>query len=160
MLESEGRLRSDVADILESLLSLGGGAYAAVFDGSRVLVERPEGEAAPPLLRTLIAGEALALLRLPGALQRGEELSDLFAGFESSEFLLGVVNGKAGLLVDCADAQQLLQRAERLLAALVDRLLRLEPRYRYDEKGRGILFGSPRLETVVIPRADTAPALE
>jgi hypothetical protein len=160
MLESQSRLRGDVVDILDSLVALGGGAYAAVFDAKAVLAEHSERDEGRSPLRGLVEANGEALLRLPGALQRGEELDDHFAGFERDEFLLAVVNGKVGLLVACADAADLQRRAERLLHALVDRLLRLEPRYRYDEKGRGILFGSPRLETVVIPRAEAEGALE
>jgi len=62
------------------------------------------------------------------------------------------VNGKLGLLIACADATRLKDESERLVAALVDRLLRLDDRYRLDEKGRGLFWGSPRLDTVVIPR--------
>ncbi len=65
-----------------------------------------------------------------------------------------MVNGKVGLLVPCVDAERLEQEAKRLLRALVDRLLRLDSTWRYDEQGRGIFFGSPRLDTVVIPRPD------
>ena len=63
-----------------------------------------------------------------------------------------MVNGKLGVLVAGADATRLKDDSERLLPALVDRLLRLDDRYRLDEKGRGLFWGSPRLDTVVIPR--------
>jgi hypothetical protein len=62
------------------------------------------------------------------------------------------VNGKVGVLVACTDAARLETDAQRLLHALFDRLLRLDPAWRVDEKGRGLFFGSPRLDTVVIPR--------
>ena len=56
------------------------------------------------------------------------------------------------MLVACVDAARLETDAQRLLHALFDRLLRLEPAWRIDEKGRGLFFGSPRLDTLVIPR--------
>jgi hypothetical protein len=156
--ESETRLRRDVVDILESLRELGGGAYAAVFDKSAVVLESAS-DASPSAaaLRRLLQAEAGPLLRLPGVLQSGEATSDVFAGFEADEFLLAVVNGKVGVVVACADAGKLETDSARLLRALVDRLLRLEPAWRYDEKGRGIFFGSPRLDTVVIPRPEGEP---
>ena len=76
----------------------------------------------------------------------------MFADYGDEEFLLAVVNGKLGVLVACADATKLKDDSERLLPALFDRLLRLDDRYRLDEKGRGLFWGSPRLDTVVIPR--------
>ena len=97
------------------------------------------------------------MLRLPAALHAGDEMGDPFAEWTSDEFLLCVVNGKVGVLVACADAARLEVDAERLLQALFDRLLRLEPAWRVDEKGRGLFFGSPRLETLVIPRPASEP---
>jgi len=151
--ESETRLRRDVVDILDSLRGLGSGWYAAVFDRSKVVLESAS-EASPgaAALRRLLQAEAEPLLRLPGALQRGEATSDVFAGFAADEFLLAVVNGKVGVVVACADAAKLETESARLVRALVDRLLRIDPAWRYDDKGRGIFFGSPRLDTVVIPR--------
>ena len=161
MFESETRLRRDVVDILDSLRGLGRGSYAAVFD-KRVIVLESASEASPGAasLRRLLQAEAEPLLRLPGALQRGEAMSDVFAGFAADEFLLAVVNGKVGVLVACADAGKLEAESAPLVRALVDRLLRLDSAWRYDEKGRGIFFGSPRLDTVVIPRPQDEPATE
>ena len=139
--------------MLDALRVLGESRYAAVFDATAVVAESPaetaEGQWA---LRRLLQSQAEALLRLPRALQSGEEVADLFADYADEEFLLAVVNGKLGLLVACGDATRLKDDSERLLPALVDRLLRLDDRYRLDEKGRGLFWGSPRLDTVVIPR--------
>jgi hypothetical protein len=63
-----------------------------------------------------------------------------------------VLNGRVGVLVACADAARLEAEAGRLLKTLADRLLRLNGSWRLDERGRGLFFGSPRLDTVVIPR--------
>ena len=95
---------------------------------------------------------AQPLLHVPAALHDGEEMGDLFSDWTEDEFLLAVVNGKVGVLVACADAARLEADSGRLLQALVDRLLRLDPAWRVDAKGRGLFFGAPRLDTVVIPK--------
>ena len=41
---------------------------------------------------------------------------------------------------------------ERPLHALADRLFRLEPSWRIDEKGRGLFLSRPRLDLVVVGR--------
>ena len=139
--------------MLGALRELAESRFAAVFDATAVVAESPaetaEGQWA---LRRLLQSKAEELLRLPRALQSGEEVADLFADYGDEEFLLAVVNGKLGVLVACADATKLKDDSERLLPALFDRLLRLDDRYRLDEKGRGLFWGSLRLDTVVIPR--------
>ena len=153
MFESASRLRRDVSEMLDALRELGESRYAAVFDATALVAESPAEPAEGQWeLRRLLQSKAEALLRLPRALQSGEEVADLFAAYGDEEFLLAVVNGKLGLLVACEDATRLKDDSERLLPALVDRLLRLDDRYRLDEKGRGLFWGSPRLDTVVIPR--------
>jgi hypothetical protein len=157
MFESASRLRKDVSEMLDALRELGDSRYAAVFDAKSLVAESPaEADPGDSALRQLLQSQAEPLLRLPRALQSGEEVSDLFADFGDEEFLLSVVNGKLGVLVACADAAKLRDESERLVAALVDRLLRLDGRYRLDERGRGLFFGSPRLDTVVIPRPQGA----
>jgi uncharacterized protein YxjI len=64
-----------------------------------------------------------------------------------------------GLIVACRDAKRIEDGSGKLLSVLVDRLLRLNPAWRIDEKGRGIFAGRPRLDTVAIGRsADASPA--
>jgi hypothetical protein len=154
MFESGTRLRKDVSEMLDALRALGSARYAAVFDAAEVIAESPseghEGEWA--LRRLLQGGTAETLLRVPRALASGEPLDDLFSDFADEEFLLAVVNGKLGVLVACADADRLKAESAGLLPTLFDRLLRLDDRYRLDERGRGLFWGSPRLDTVVIPR--------
>lgn len=153
MLESEDKLRRDVASMLDALRELGAGRYAAVFDAKAVFTQSPaETNAGGWVLRRLLQDRGAALLRVPAALHAGDEMNDLFSDWTADEFLLAVVNGKVGVLVACADAARLEADSGRLLVALVDRLLRLEPAWRIDEKGRGLFFGSPRLDTVVIPK--------
>jgi hypothetical protein len=157
MFESSSRLRRDVSEMLDALRALGAGRYAAVFDASELVAESPsqtnEGEWA---VRRVLQAHAEALLGVPRALESGEPIEDLFSSFGDEEFLLAVVNGKLGVLVACPDASKLRTESTRLLPVLVDRLLRLEDRWRLDERGRGLFFGSPRLDTVVIPRPEAA----
>jgi hypothetical protein len=154
--ESSSRLRQDIVGMLDSLRAIGAGRYAAVFDERVVVAESPtqasEGEWA---LRRVLQSQAKALLRLPRALENGEAIEDLFADYGNEEFLLAVVNGRLGVLVACADASKLKSESARLIPVLVDRLLRLDGRYRLDDSGRGLFFGSPRLDTVVIPRPES-----
>jgi hypothetical protein len=155
MFESTDKLRRDVAEMLATLRELGAGRYAAVFDAKSVIAESPDEttEAEWPL-RRMLQSQAASLLRVPGALHGGEEMGDPFAELTEDEFLLAVANGKGGVLVACQDAARLEADSGRLLRALFDRLLRLQPGWRVDDKGRGLFFGSPRLDTVVIPRPD------
>lgn len=158
MFESASRLRRDVSEMLDALRALGAGRYAAVFDAREVVAESPERtDEGEWTLRQVLQTQAEPLLRVPRALEGGEEVADVFADFGDEEFLLAVVNGKVGVLVACQDATKLRADSAQLLPALVDRLLRLEDRWRLDERGRGLFFGSPRLDTVVIPRPAAEP---
>ena len=153
MFESKAKLQEDARKLLESLRALGEGYYAVLFDPKGVLLESPdetsEGEW---VLRKLVQSRAEALFRLPAALHGGEEMPDLFEDFQEHEFFLAFLNGRVGVLVACADAQGLKDASGELLRVLADRLLRYNPAWRLDEKGRGLFFGSPRLDTVVIGR--------
>jgi len=153
MFQSKEKLQEDARSLLEALRDLGGGRYAALFDLKGVLLESPD-DTRDRVLRRLIQDRAEALFRLPAALHGGQEMDDLFADWESDEFFLAFLNGKVGLLVACPDAQRLQDQSGKLLKVLADRLLRLNPAWRLDEKGRGLFFGSPRLDTVVIGRPD------
>jgi hypothetical protein len=158
MFESRDRLLKDVAGLLDALRERGDGRYAAVFDAKSVVAESPRvASTAGRPFRLLVEGRGAELLRVPAALHSGEAMTDVFDPWTSDEFLLAVVNGRVGVLVACAEASRLEADSGRLLRALVDRLLRLEPAWRYDERGRGLFFGSPRLDTVVIPRPGGDP---
>jgi hypothetical protein len=80
-------------------------------------------------------------------------MEDLFEDMASDAFFLAFLNGRVGILVACSDPQRLEEEAGKVLKVLADRLLRLEPSWRLDERGRGLFFGSPRLDTIVIGRA-------
>ncbi len=156
MFESSGRLQEEVQGLVDGLRTLGEGRYAALFDRKGLLLETPpggrEGEWA---LRDFVQKHAEALFRIPGALHDPDQaMDDAFAEWTDDEFFLAFVNGRVGLLVACPDAKRLEADSGELLRALVDRLLRLNPGWRTDEKGRGIFFGRPRLDTVAIGRAE------
>jgi hypothetical protein len=170
MFESKAGLQEDVRGLLDALRELGGGRYAALFDAKEVLLQSPdEGlplQAGMPFggdLRRLVQSRAEALFALPAALHapdvpgdrgqaRGGEMSDVFEAWTEDEFFLAFLNGRVGLLVACPDAKRLQSESGRLLEVMADRLLRFNPAWRVDERGRGLFFGSPRLDTVVIER--------
>jgi len=150
MFESKARLQEDVRGLVDALRALGEGRYAALFDAKGVLLESARD--AP--LRELVRERGEALFRLPGALRGEEALGDVFEPWPGDEFFLAFLNGRVGVLVACPEAKRLEDEAVQLLKVLADRLLRLNPAWRLDEKGRGLFFGSPRLDTVVIERPD------
>ena len=80
-------------------------------------------------------------------------MEDVFAGWDHDEFFLAFLNGRVALVVACPEAAQAQERTQRPLRALADRLLRYNPTYRMDGKGRGFFFGSPRLDLVVVGRS-------
>ena len=169
MFESKARLQEDVRGLLDALRGLGGGRYAALFDAKEVLLQSPDeglsGQAGMPFggdLRRLVQSRAEALFALPAALhaphvpgdrtEGSGEMSDLFEAWAEDEFFLAFLNGRVGLLVACPDAKRLEGESGKLLEVMADRLLRFNPAWRIDERGRGLFFGSPRLDTVVIER--------
>jgi hypothetical protein len=151
--ESKARLREDARRLLDTLRALGDGRYAALFDRKGILLEAPgdSGEGWP--LHRFVESRGEALFRLPADLHGGEEMKDLFEDMESDAFFLAFLNGRVGILVACSDPQRLEEESGKVLKVLADRLLRLEPSWRLDERGRGLFFGSPRLDTIVIGRA-------
>ena len=171
MFESKARLQEDARGLLDALRELGNGRYAALFDARAVLLQSPD-EGVPPQpgmpfggnLRRFVQSRAEALFALPAALhaphvpdargQSGGEMSDLFEAWAEDEFFLAFLNGRVGLLVACPDAKRLESESGKLLEVMADRLLRFNPAWRLDERGRGLFFGSPRLDTVVIERPD------
>jgi len=164
MFESKAGLQEDVRRLLDALRELGEGRYAALFDAKEVLLQSPD-EGLPPQagkpfggdLRRLVLSRAEALFGLPAALRAPDgsdagEPSDVFEAWTEDEFFLAFLNGRVGLLVACPDAKSLESESGKLLEVMADRLLRFNPAWRVDERGRGLFFGSPRLDTVVIER--------
>jgi hypothetical protein len=150
--ESRARLQEDARRLLDALRELGEGRYAALFDRRGVLLESPDGSSEGWPLRRFVQSHGEELFRLPAALHGGEEMKDLFEDLESDGFFLAFLNGRVGVLVACPDAQRVEDESGELLKVLADRLLRLNPAWRLDERGRGLFFGAPRLDTVVIGR--------
>ena len=121
-----------------------------------IVLEAPE----PPdgrtfALRQLLEDRRAAILAMPPALA-GEAaeaaMDDVFADWHEDEFLLAFLNRRVVLVVACPDAEALEQQAAPLWPVWADRALRYDERYRVDAQGRGLLFGSPRLDLVVIGR--------
>jgi hypothetical protein len=164
MFEYKAGLQEDVRGLLFALRELGGGRYAALFDAKEVLLQSPdEGlptQSGMPFggdLRRLVLSRAEALFALPATMAApvvpgGGDTTDVFEAWVEDEFFLAFVNGRVGLLVACPDAKRLESESGKLLGVMADRLLRFNPAWRVDERGRGLFFGSPRLDTVVIER--------
>jgi hypothetical protein len=153
MFESKTRLQEDVRALLDALRQQGEGDYAILFDSKGALLESPgDPTGGEWVLRRLVQAHAEELFGLPAALRGEGEVSDLFEHFEQHEFFLALLNGRVGVLVACPDAKRLEDASGKLLKVLADRLLRFNPAWRVDEKGRGLFLGSPRLDTVVIGR--------
>ncbi len=159
MFESSARLADDLRGLLESFRELAQGRYAAILDRTGILFESaPPEETGHWVLRRFLEQRREALFRVPAALAAGGEMEDVFAdwsapaGEEEDEFFLAFLNGRVGLVVACRDAEEVKARGDDLLRALADRLLRYNSAWRVDEAGRGLFFGQPRLDVVVVGR--------
>jgi hypothetical protein len=157
--ESSERLADDVRGLLESIRGVADGRYAVILDSRGIVFESAEPDTTGHwVLRRFLEQRREALFRVPAALAAGGEMEDVFAewssppGEEENEFYLAFVNGRVGLVVACRNAEALQTEGEKLVHALVDRLLRYNSAWRLDEKGRGLFFGSPRLDVVVVGR--------
>jgi hypothetical protein len=155
MFESEARLSEDVLGLLGAIRETAEGRYACVIDpkGVRFQIAEPEDATWPS--RQFLEARLPQLFSIPRALAKDEPIEDVFAEWESpagveDEFFLAFVNGKVGLVVVCPEAERLREALKKPLEALADRLLRLDSSWRVDEKGRGLFFGRPRLDLVVI----------
>ena len=150
--ESKAELREDARRLLDTLRELGDGRCAVLFDRKGVLLESPGDSSEGWSLRRFVESRGEDIFRLPAALHGGEEMKDLFEDLDTDAFFVAFLNGRVGIVVACADPQRLEDQSGKVLEVLADRLLRLEPSWRLDERGRGLFFGSPRLDTIVIGR--------
>ena len=155
MFESEERLREDVRGLLAAIRETAHARYVCVVERTGVLFESAEPKDAAWPSRQFLEGRLPTLFSIPQALVAGGPIEDVFAEWQSSgtpedEFFLAIVNGKVGLVVVCPDAERLRDELGKPLQVLADRLLRLNASWRVDEKGRGLFFGRPRLDLVVI----------
>lgn len=154
MFESPERLKQDIAAMLETLRAIAGGRYACIVEPQGIAFESPaqpeDGESRT--LRQLIDERRAALFRLPGTLEDGTQMDDVFAGWEHDELFLAFINGRVGVVLACAEAEPLRDTARKPLQALADRLLRFNAAWRIDQRGHGFFFGRARLDIVVVGR--------
>jgi hypothetical protein len=151
MFERRETLAEEVRDLVASLRGLGAGRYACVLEPKGVLFEDADSSApAPWALRRFLEQHAAAVFAIPGTLRSDATVDDAFAEWEEDAFFLAFVNGRVAVVVACPEPGVLEAQAGRLLKALVDRLIRYNPAWRADERGRGFFFSKPRLDTVVI----------
>ena len=149
--ESRPALRAGLLEAVEAIRRLGEGRYACMIDAGGIVVEAPE----PPdgrafALRQLLEERRAAILAIPETLADDTASEDAFAEWHEDEFLLAFLNQRVVLVVACPDAEGLKESAAPLWPVWADRAMRYDERYRIDPKGRGLLFGSPRLDLVVI----------
>jgi hypothetical protein len=133
------------------------GRYACVMEPGKILFETPEPEGREiTTLRRVLEVNAPLIFTLPASMAAddGGPDADPFEGWDHDELCLIFINGKAAVVIACPDAESARETSTRPLHILVDRLLRLEVRYRFDAKGRGFFFSQPKLDFVTIGRAD------
>jgi hypothetical protein len=154
MFESREKLESEIRKLLGALRALGDGRYAALIEPRGVLFDDAPAEAPPPWpLRRLLEQRAQRLFAIPAALTSTREAEeDVFADCEDDGFFLVFVNGRVAVVVACPDPESLEKEAGRIVRVLVDRLVRYNTAWRADERGRGLFFSRPRLDTVVVSR--------
>jgi hypothetical protein len=154
MFESHEKLGDEIRRLLGALRAMGDGRYACLIEPKGVIFEDADPGAPPPEpLRHLLERRTEALFAIPAVLAsdaKAEE--DFFADWEDDGFLLFFVNGRVAIIVACPEPESLREEAGRILEVLVDRLIRYNGAWRADEKGRGLFFSRPRLDTVVVPR--------
>ena len=65
------------------------------------------------------------------------------------------------MVVACPDPATLEKESGRIIKVLVDRAVRYNSAWRADERGRGLFFSRPRVDTIVVerPRASSADCL-
>jgi hypothetical protein len=149
--ESRSAVRQGLLEAVDAIRTLGNGRYACVLDAGAIVLESPEPEDGRSFaLRQIIEERRAAIFAIPQTLAEERPMDDVFADWHEDEFLLAFLNQRVALVVACPDAEALREGAAALWPVWADRVLRLDERYRIDPKGRGLLFGSPRLDLVVI----------
>jgi hypothetical protein len=155
MFESREKLEDEIRTMLGTLRALGDGRYACLIEPKGVVFEDVDPEAPPGWpLRRFLEQRTRGLFAIPRALFSDVDVEeDVFAEWEDDAFFLAFVNGRVAVVVACPEPEALEKDAGRLLRVLVDRLVRYNTAWRADEKGRGLFFSRPRLDTVVVGRA-------
>jgi hypothetical protein len=157
MFESREKLGGEIRRMLGALRGLGAGHYACILEPKGVLFEDADAETAPWGLRRFLEAHTEALFAIPRALFSEEEEigEDVFDKWEDDGFFLVFVNGRVAVVVATPDPAALETESRRLLKVLVDRLIRYNSAWRADEKGRGLFFSRPRLDTIVIEKPES-----
>jgi hypothetical protein len=150
--ESRDRLAGDVLTLLQALRAQNDGRYACVMDASGILFESPgpEEPEADARLRAFLEAHRAAVLAIPAGMAADGPDEDAFEGWDKDQFLLAFVNGRVAVVMACAEAEAARAGSFDILKLMADRLLRLQPRYRLDEKGRGLFVGRPRIDIVAV----------
>jgi hypothetical protein len=150
--ESRDRLAAEIGRLLDGLLGAAGARYACIMEPERILFEAPVAEGKLLALRRFLEDRGRAVFSIPAGLAEAAPLEDVFEGWDHDDFFLAFVNGRVALVVACPEAARVEGALQRGLAALADRLLRWNETYRLDAQGRGLFFGQPRLDTVIVGR--------
>jgi hypothetical protein len=156
MFGSHGRLKDDIATLLEAIRVTAGGRYACLIEPGSILFETPEPEGNEiATLRRLLDLHAKEIFTLPAAMDgTGPALeADPFEGWDHDELLLVFLNGRVALVLAGPAPDTAREKIAAPLRALVDRLLRYNRFYRLHPKGGGLFLGRPRLDFVTIGRA-------
>ena len=154
MFESREKLGDEIKRLLGSLRALGEARYACLFEPNGILFEDVEPDVPPPWpMRRFLEQRAKAVFAIPGAVLSGGEMEeDVFAEWEDDGFFLAFINGRVAVVVACPDPATLEKESGRLLRVLVDRAVRYNNAWRADERGRGLFFSRPRVDTIVVER--------
>jgi hypothetical protein len=156
MFESKAKLEDEILRILKALRHQGEGRYACLMEPGGVIFEDvdPE-EPAPWGLRRFLEEHSEPLFAIPRALaSEGAIEEDVFESWDEDGFMLLFVNGRVAVVVATPGPATLRDESERLLKVLVDRLIRYNTAWRADERGRGLFFSTPRLDTVVVEKPE------
>jgi hypothetical protein len=149
--ESSRRLPAEVVELVDALRGLGAGRYACVVEPHGIVFESPEPEDREAwALRRFLEEKCAALFAIPKALADGTSMDDVFEDWQEDEFFLAFINGRVAVVVACPEAEPLRAQAFPLLKVLADRLFRYNETYRLDLEGRGLFFGRPKLDIVVV----------
>jgi hypothetical protein len=156
MFESKEQLAADVGTLLEALRKQAGGRYACVMEPGRILFESPAADDpdADPRLRAFLDTNRAGVFAIPAGMAGDAPMEDAFEGWNRDQFLLAFVNGRVAVVMACPDAEAARGGSFDVFKVMADRLLRLEPRYRLDEKGRGLFLGRARIDIVAVGPTD------
>lgn len=144
------RYQQQIEGLLGGICGEAAGDYACVLEPAGLVAEFVAGDESAERLADALVDRTAAIFALPQAMAGDGPAEDAFAGLEGHGFLVAVVNGKFALVVACLDPEGARGPVERPFRALVDRLFRIEPKWRIDGEGRGFLFGRAKVDWIVV----------